>query len=114
MRWTRAERTGEMPGALAPGSPMKKKLLATVAAAGCVTAALTAGTGASQAATGHHLSRAAAITSARTDAALHAGVTRGQDVRVTDTILDRTGSHVRFDRTYRGLEVVGGDLVVHL
>ncbi len=33
----------------------------------------------------------------------------------TARIVDRDGSiHVRFDRTYRGLQVLGGDLVVHL
>ncbi len=95
---------------------MKKQLLAAVAAAGCVTAALAAGTGTSQAApnqAGPHQSRAAAIATARANATLHAGVTRGQGARVTDTVLDRSGSHVRFQRTYRGLEVVGGDFVVH-
>ena len=31
-----------------------------------------------------------------------------------DTIIDANGTeHVRFDRTYRGLPVIGGDLVVH-
>jgi Zn-dependent metalloprotease len=95
---------------------LKKQLLAAVVAAGCVTAAIAAGTGTSQAAGGHadpHQSRAAAVASARANAVAHAGLTRGQDARVTDTILDRSGSHVRFDRTYRGLEVVGGDFVVH-
>jgi zinc metalloprotease ZmpA len=38
----------------------------------------------------------------------------GQRLVVTETVLDRDGStHVRMDRTYRGLPVVGGDLVVH-
>jgi Zn-dependent metalloprotease len=33
---------------------------------------------------------------------------------VKDVVLDADGSeHVRFDRTYRGLAVIGGDLVVH-
>ncbi|WP_028651148.1 M4 family metallopeptidase [Nocardioides halotolerans] len=42
------------------------------------------------------------------------GLTTGQAFRTTDTVLDRSGaSHVRMDRTYRGLPVVGGDLVVH-
>ena len=37
-----------------------------------------------------------------------------QELVVTETILDPDGStHVRMDRTYRGLPVVGGDLVVH-
>lgn len=38
----------------------------------------------------------------------------GQDVRVTEVITDRDGTtHVRMDRSYRGLRVIGGDLVVH-
>ena len=37
-----------------------------------------------------------------------------QELVPTDTILDRDGTtHVRFDRTYQGLPVLGGDLVVH-
>jgi len=37
-----------------------------------------------------------------------------QELTVTDTMLDRDGSsHVRMERTYRGLPVLGGDLVVH-
>ena len=33
---------------------------------------------------------------------------------VKDVIVDRDGTeHVRFDRTYRGLPVIGGDVVVH-
>ncbi|MCW2710904.1 MAG: griselysin, Metallo peptidase family [Marmoricola sp.] len=47
----------------------------------------------------------------------HPGLTRfagAQGFRVVDTIVDPDGSsHVRLHRTYRGLEVVGGDLVVH-
>ena len=92
---------------------MKKSLLAAVAAVSCVTAALSVGTGASQAVGDPHQSRTAATASARANAFAHAGLSRGQDARVTDTVLDRTGSHVRFDRTYKGLEVVGGDFVVH-
>ena len=41
-------------------------------------------------------------------------LTKGQSFRATDTVLDRSGAtHVRMDRTYRGLPVLGGDLVVH-
>ena len=33
---------------------------------------------------------------------------------MASTIVDKDGtSHVRLNRTYRGLQVVGGDLVVH-
>ncbi len=41
-------------------------------------------------------------------------LTQGQSFRATDAILDRSGaSHVRMARTYRGLPVLGGDVVVH-
>ena len=37
-----------------------------------------------------------------------------QGFRVTDALVDADGtSHVRMDRTYHGLRVIGGDLVVH-
>lgn len=45
-------------------------------------------------------------------AATHFGA--GQQLEVVDTIVDDDGdTHVRMHRTYRGLPVVGGDLVVH-
>ena len=47
----------------------------------------------------------------------HAGATHfgdGQSLKAVATLVDADGaSHVRMHRTYRGLEVVGGDLVVH-
>lgn len=47
----------------------------------------------------------------------HPGVTRfgtGQRFKAVATLVDADGStHVRLHRTYRGLEVLGGDLVVH-
>ncbi len=44
--------------------------------------------------------------------ATHAGP--GQSFRVTDALVDPDGaSHVRVERTYQGLRVVGGDMVVH-
>ena len=50
-------------------------------------------------------------------ATAHASQTKagsGQSFKAVDTLLDQDGtSHVRLHRTYRGLEVVGGDLVVH-
>jgi Zn-dependent metalloprotease len=43
-----------------------------------------------------------------------ARATTGQSFVVTDTMVDKNGTtHVRMDRHYRGLQVVGGDLVVH-
>ncbi|MDB6163449.1 MAG: family metallopeptidase [Xanthomonadaceae bacterium] len=47
----------------------------------------------------------------------HAATTKRADADrfiAKDTIVDRNGTeHVRFDRTYRGLPVLGGDIVVH-
>ncbi len=47
----------------------------------------------------------------------HPGLARraeGQQFRVRSMLVDRDGArHVRLDRTYRGLPVLGGDLVVH-
>ena len=38
----------------------------------------------------------------------------GDSFIARDVIVDRDGTeHVRFDRTYRGLPVIGGDMVVH-
>ncbi|MFE2632169.1 M4 family metallopeptidase [Streptomyces sp. NPDC059374] len=43
------------------------------------------------------------------------GLTSRQDMSVRDVVVDADGSqHVRYDRTYRGLPVLGGDFVVHL
>lgn len=90
-----------------------KSTLASVVALGCVTAALAATTATSQAAPAHP-DRARAVSSARSLAQHYAGVTGREAVTVRDAILDRSGaSHVRFDRTYGGLRVVGGDFVVH-
>ncbi len=45
---------------------------------------------------------------------LVARATPGQEFKATATIRDANGStHVRLQRTYRGLPVIGGDLVVH-
>ncbi|WP_031477092.1 M4 family metallopeptidase [Streptomyces bicolor] len=43
------------------------------------------------------------------------GLTAAQDTTVRDVVLDADGTqHVRYDRTYRQLPVLGGDFVVHL
>ncbi|MFF4901608.1 M4 family metallopeptidase [Streptomyces sp. NPDC001068] len=43
------------------------------------------------------------------------GLTSAEGTRVRDVIVDRNGTqHVRYDRTYRQLPVLGGDFVVHL
>ncbi|WP_405537791.1 M4 family metallopeptidase [Streptomyces sp. NBC_00075] len=49
------------------------------------------------------------------DQAAHLGLTSVQGTTVRDVIVDKDGSqHVRYDRTYRQLPVLGGDFVVHL
>ncbi|MHC3472099.1 M4 family metallopeptidase [Streptomyces sp. 7R007] len=43
------------------------------------------------------------------------GLTSAEDTSVRDVIVDSDGTqHVRYDRTYRELPVLGGDFVVHL
>ncbi|WP_215455309.1 M4 family metallopeptidase [Streptomyces sp. ATCC 21386] len=49
------------------------------------------------------------------DRATSLGLTAAQGTTVRDVIVDADGAqHVRYDRTYRGLPVLGGDFVVHL
>ncbi|MFF4014159.1 M4 family metallopeptidase [Streptomyces sp. NPDC001843] len=62
--------------------------------------------------------RATAIENAASALLAHAtglGLTSTQDTSVRDVIVDKDGTqHVRYDRTYRQLPVLGGDFVVHL
>src|SRR6476469_3448573 len=67
-------------------------------------------------------SSADATSTSRADKAIaaaesHAAATRfgsSQGLQAVGTIVDKDGtSHVRLHRTYRGLQVLGGDLVVH-
>ncbi|MDX3576774.1 MULTISPECIES: M4 family metallopeptidase [unclassified Streptomyces] len=49
------------------------------------------------------------------DRAAALGLTSGQATSVRDVVVDKGGAqHVRYDRTYRQLPVLGGDFVVHL
>ncbi|MET9403220.1 M4 family metallopeptidase [Kitasatospora sp. NPDC002965] len=99
---------------MSPISSSRRRLAAgaTAATAALLAATFTAGT-ASATPTG----RDAAIDLARSNVTHNAGVFGygdGQDLVVKDVVLDADGTqHVRFDRTYLGLPVVGGDLVVH-
>ncbi|MFJ6831678.1 M4 family metallopeptidase [Streptomyces sp. NPDC091209] len=62
--------------------------------------------------------RATAIENAVSALAAHAtdlGLTSAQRTSVRDVVVDKDGTqHVRYDRTYRELPVLGGDFVVHL
>nr|BFD84993.1 M4 family metallopeptidase [Streptomyces sp. Xyl84] len=63
-------------------------------------------------------SRATAVQNAASALAEHAGalgLTAGERTGVRDVIVDKDGTqHVRYDRTYDRLPVLGGDFVVHL
>ncbi|MGW3644855.1 M4 family metallopeptidase [Streptomyces sp. NPDC000878] len=87
--------------------------VAATATATLLAAALTPTAGAADRPT-----RDAAIRNAVTalvDQAAHLGLTSVQGTTVRDVIVDEDGSqHVRYDRTYRQLPVLGGDFVVHL
>ncbi|EST24187.1 M4 family metallopeptidase [Streptomyces roseochromogenus] len=63
-------------------------------------------------------SRATAIENAAAALLAHAaslGLTSAENTSVRDVIVDKDGTqHVRYDRTYHQLPVLGGDFVVHL
>ncbi|MDX3517810.1 M4 family metallopeptidase [Streptomyces scabiei] len=49
------------------------------------------------------------------DRAAALGLTSTQDTSVSDVVVDEDGAqHIRYDRTYRQLPVLGGDFVIHL
>ncbi|PZH15837.1 peptidase M4 family protein [Streptomyces sp. NTH33] len=62
--------------------------------------------------------RATAIENAASALESHAaalGLTSAEGTTVRDVVVDKDGTqHVRYDRTYRQLPVLGGDFVVHL
>ncbi|MFE6944112.1 M4 family metallopeptidase [Streptomyces chartreusis] len=83
------------------------------AVAGLLAAVLTPTAGADE-----PPSRADAVENAASvlsDVAGSLGLTAAQDTRVRDVVVDSDGAqHVRYDRTYHRLPVLGGDFVVHL
>jgi Zn-dependent metalloprotease len=88
---------------------------AVLVAAGILGAQAPSASAGPQAARGADTSKvvAGAVTALRQHSS-EPRLTEDQSFRATDTVLDRTGAtHVRMDRTYRGLPVLGGDLVVH-
>jgi Zn-dependent metalloprotease len=78
-----------------------------------LAAALSPGAGADDGPTvADAVENAASVLVAR---AASLGLTAAQDTTVRDVVVDADGSqHVRYDRTYRQLPVLGGDFVVHL
>jgi Zn-dependent metalloprotease len=86
--------------------------------AGTAFAGPATGADSAAAATGTGTGAASVVTAARAAAFAHAsatGVTRGDELRAQDVLIDPEGArHVRFIRTHQGMPVLGGDLVVHL
>ncbi|MFI2607538.1 M4 family metallopeptidase [Kitasatospora sp. NPDC018619] len=97
--------------------PTSSSRRARMAAAVAVVAALAGATVPAATASAAPGTREAAISQARANVAHNAGAFgfgTGQDLVPRDVVVDADGStHVRFDRTFQGLPVVGGDLVVH-
>ncbi|MEU6253978.1 M4 family metallopeptidase [Streptomyces sp. NPDC047043] len=106
---------------------MRRPHIRSVAVAVAVTTAATglAGTafgspdtGTGQAAAATESSAAAVVKAASTAAFAHAsatGVSHGDELQAEDVMIDPEGArHVRFTRTHQGMQVLGGDLVVHL
>jgi Zn-dependent metalloprotease len=85
---------------------------ASLSAAASAGAAPSSTTSATTSADAGDLARSAVAA-----AKAHPGATKAGDAQaftVTDTVVDADGdTHVRMDRSYRGLPVRGGDLVVH-
>ncbi|MFF5302721.1 M4 family metallopeptidase [Streptomyces sp. NPDC013161] len=86
--------------------------------AGTAFAGPATGTDRATASTETGTNAASVVTAARAAAFAHAsatGVTRGDELRAQDVLIDPEGArHVRFIRTHQGMPVLGGDLVVHL
>lgn len=85
----------------------------TVTSAALLAAALSPTAGAAGRPT-----RATAVDDAAAVLADHAtalGITADQETEVKDVVVDEDGTrHVRYDRTYRRLPVLGGDFVLHI
>ena len=95
-------------------TPARLVALAGAAAAATALSGLVPAGPAAGSTTGHHDSL---VATALSSAESHLAATRfgaHQKLQAVGTIVDANGaSHVRLHRSYRGLEVVGGDLVVH-
>ncbi|MGW2886833.1 M4 family metallopeptidase [Streptomyces griseoruber] len=92
--------------------------LATAGIAATTTATLLAAALSPAADAADRPTRATALDNAAAvlaDRAAVLGLTSAQDTSVSDVVVDKDGAqHVRYNRTYRQLPVLGGDFVVHL
>lgn len=105
---------------------MKRTTLSIAVAAACSAALLPAapaGAAPSDSSAQHRTvfqaggARAALVSAAQADSASLAkavGLGDGNTLKVRDVLKDADGStHVRVDRAYKGLSVIGGDLIIH-
>ncbi len=90
-----------------------RTVIAALAAAATAATALTTAAATPAAAASPRSEAVAAAKGHVRSAGAALGYADGQSLVVRDVVLDARGSHVRLDRTFRGLPVLGGDLVVH-
>lgn len=90
----------------------------TTAATGLAGTAFGTTTGTGHTAATAGTSAASVVSAARAAAFAHSsatGVSQGDELQAEDVMIDPEGArHVRFTRAHQGLQVLGGDLVVHL
>ncbi|WP_435280489.1 M4 family metallopeptidase [Streptomyces koelreuteriae] len=98
--------------------PVRGSRLATAGVAATGIGALVAAVLSPTAQADERPTRSDAIDSAETvlaDRASELGLGSAQETKVRDVVVDEDGTqHVRYDRTYHRLPVLGGDFVVHL
>ncbi|MER6425011.1 M4 family metallopeptidase [Streptomyces sp. NPDC001137] len=90
----------------------------TTAATGLAGTAFGTTTGTAHTAATAGTSAASVVAAARAAAFAHSastGVPQGDELHAEDVMIDPEGArHVRFTRAHQGMQVLGGDLVVHL
>ncbi|WP_328338379.1 M4 family metallopeptidase [Streptomyces violaceus] len=98
--------------------PVRGSRLATAGVAATGIGALVAAVLSPTAQADDRPTRSDAIESAETvlaDRAAELGLGSAQETKVRDVVVDKDGAqHVRYDRTYHRLPVLGGDFVLHL
>jgi Zn-dependent metalloprotease len=106
------------PGHISPRPTRRTRLPLAGTLAAAVTLLVAALAPTAGAGTAPQWSRADAVHHADAALASHAAaldLVKGEKTAVRDVIVDPDGSqHVRYDRTFDGLPVLGGDFVVHL
>ncbi|MFF4360168.1 M4 family metallopeptidase [Streptomyces sp. NPDC001604] len=93
-------------------------VVVTTAATGLAGTAFGTTTGTAGTAATAGTSAASVVAAARAAAFAHSsatGVSQGDELQAEDVMIDPEGArHVRFTRAHQGMQVLGGDLVVHL